>query len=132
MSYELIGNVEHIGQTESYGNSGGTKRELAINVPDSKYPKTIVFVTFKDKCATLDDLRIGDNVKVKFDLAGKKAANGKYYNSLIAWNVSQEGQNTAKNEQKQAAKPQTAQSRPSVQPEPKNESTPFDNDGIDF
>ena len=118
MSYELIGNVEHIGQPETFGTSGGKKREFAINVPDAKYTKTIVFITFKDKCDTLDDLSVGDNVKVKFDITGKKAANGKYYNSLVAWNVTQEGRENAQNS---PAKPRTDEKRPSAQAQQQTE-----------
>jgi len=104
MAYEMTGIVETIGETESYGSNGGTKRELIITTGD-KYPQTISFMFFKMKCDQLDGLQIGDEVKVKFDISGRRATNGKVYVSLNAWNVSQEGR---ENERNEAYKPQTS------------------------
>jgi hypothetical protein len=134
MAYEMVGTVETIGEIETYGSNGGTKRELVIKTGD-KYPQLVSFMFFKMKCDQLDGLYVGDEVKVKFDISGRRATNGKVYVSLNAWNVSQEGR---ENEQGAPAKPQTGSNATNRADEAKNAlnsagiGTDDDGDSIPF
>ena len=62
-----------------------SRRELVITTED-KYPQDILFQVTNDKCKLLDNLNIGQDIKVHFNLRGREW-NGKYYNNLEAWKL---------------------------------------------
>lgn len=68
------------------------KREFVIEYAENpNYPEYIKFETIQDRCALLDKFSVGDEVKIDFNLKGRKWTNreGKevYFNSLQAWNI---------------------------------------------
>jgi hypothetical protein len=69
-----------------------TKREFVVEIADNpKYPQLVLFQLTGDRCGQLDDLRIGDDVRIEFSLRGRewKSPKGetKYFNSLDVWKV---------------------------------------------
>ena len=67
--YEYTGVVEEVGQTQSFGSNGFTKREIIIgNDVDStsKYPNPVKFTFKKDNCSLLDGIGKGQRAKVRF------------------------------------------------------------------
>ena len=88
MSYEIIGNVKVINEAVTRGTKGFTFRSFVIEVGD-KYPQMIQMECQGKSVPMLEQIRLGDNVKAKFDVRGREY-NGKYYTTLVAWNVSQE------------------------------------------
>ena len=94
-SYEAQGIVHSIGETTEYGSNGFTKREFVIQLtgPDenSKYPNHIALELIKDKCALMDNYKVGDEVQVSFNLSGRLWASAgkpeKCFTSLQAWKV---------------------------------------------
>ena len=66
ITYERTGTVEMIGDVQSFA-SGFTKREVVIgNPPDrqNEYPNPVMFAFKKDRCGLLDNVEVGDVVKV--------------------------------------------------------------------
>lgn len=78
-----------IGQTQKISDKF-SKREFVIKVPGD-YPQDILFQFVKDRCPTLDQFQIGQNVTVSFNLKGREWTNPqgekKYFNTLEAWKI---------------------------------------------
>lgn len=94
-SFEAQGQIHTIGATTEYGNNGFTKREFVIKLTgegeNTAYPNYIALELIKDKCALMDNYRIGDEINVHFNLSGRLwSGNGKpekCFTSLQAWRV---------------------------------------------
>lgn len=83
--YEASGKIKLISDTQNFP-SGFSKREFVVTTGDGKYPQDLKFEMVKDKCATLDDYKEGNDVKVSFDIRGNEY-NGKYYVNLSCWKL---------------------------------------------
>lgn len=70
--FEYTGQVEEIGQTQSFGSNGFTKREVIIGDPNAKYPNPVKFTFKKDNCSLLDGVKKGDNAKIRFAVDGRR------------------------------------------------------------
>lgn len=90
MNYELTGTVKLINEVQTFA-SGFTKRELIVTVPDGNYPQDISLDFLKDKVELLNDVAIGDEITVSFNLRGREY-NGKYFNNLNAWKIQKQTQ----------------------------------------
>mgnify|MGYP000002869620 CR=1 FL=1 len=94
-SYDAQGVVHSIGDTTEYGNNGFTKREFVLQLtgPDenTNYPNYIALELIKDKCALMDNYKIGDELQVSFNLSGRLWSSGgkpeKCFTSLQAWRI---------------------------------------------
>jgi hypothetical protein len=90
MAFEIKGLVVHIGKTNQVTEKL-KKRELVVEYaePNSQYKEEIKFEAVNDKCAALDELRVGDEVNVHFNLRGRsyndKTGNKAWFNSLGLW-----------------------------------------------
>lgn len=88
MSLEITGKIRKIGETESIGGNGFTKRLLVIDtIEQFSQPLPIEFI--KDKCSILDNYKVGDTVKVSVNIRGSEF-NLKFYVSLNGWRISKE------------------------------------------
>jgi single-strand DNA-binding protein len=92
VAYELTGKVKLIQDPKTF-DSGFTKREMVVVVEDGKYPQEINLEFVQDKAALLDALEPGQEVTVTFDIRGREY-NGRYFNNLQGWKVTQLGSNT--------------------------------------
>lgn len=68
------------------------KREFVLEYSENpQYPEFIKFELIQDKCDLLDDLQVGQEVEVHFNLKGRKWTDPqgqvKYFNSLQAWRL---------------------------------------------
>lgn len=86
MSYELEGTVKFIGETQSFGAKGFTKREIVVTTSADRYPQDIKLEFVKEKTSLLDSYRAGQQVKVSFDIRGGEY-NGKYFVNLTGWRI---------------------------------------------
>ncbi len=94
-SFEIQGVVHSIGATTEYGNNGFTKREFVIKLSgegeNPAYPNHVALELIKDKCSMMDSYKIGDEIKVHFNLSGRLwSGNGKperCFTSLQAWRI---------------------------------------------
>ena len=84
-SFELEGKVKVIYDTQTFA-SGFSKREFVVEVEDGKFPQMIKFECIKDKASQLDELSVGDPVKVQFDIRGNEYKD-RYYVNLNAWKI---------------------------------------------
>lgn len=76
-----------------------SKREFVLTTEASTpYPQHVSFQLTQDKCAILDTLKEGEEVKVLFNLRGREW-NGpdgtKYFNTLEAWRIERAAGGTA-------------------------------------
>ena len=90
-SFELTGTLKVLEDLQTFA-SGFTKREFVIEIPDGKDPQMVKFEVVRDKINQLDQVSIGDELKVTFDVRGNEYK-GRYYVNLNAWKI--EGGNGA-------------------------------------
>jgi hypothetical protein len=57
-----------------------------VEVPDGKYPQMLKFECVKDKISMLEGVKIGDPVKVAFDIRGSEYKE-RFYVNLNAWKI---------------------------------------------
>ena len=71
-SYELQGTVKEIFDTMTF-QSGFTKREFVVETDseNAAYPNPIKMSVTKDRCAMLDNYKVGDRVRASFALDGR-------------------------------------------------------------
>ena len=73
--YDYTGVVEEVGQTQSFGSNGFTKREVIVGNDidsESRYPNPVKFTFKKNNCALLDGISKGQRVKVRFAIDGRR------------------------------------------------------------
>ncbi len=85
MAFEVEGTIKLIMDTQTFG-SGFTKREFVVTIGDEKYPQDIKMEVVKDKTSLLDRYKVGQKVKIGFDLRGNEH-NGRYYVTVQAWRI---------------------------------------------
>jgi single-stranded DNA-binding protein len=91
MGIEVTGKLHTIFDTKQVSERF-TKREFVIELADNpKYPQMVLFQLTGDRCTQLDELRVGDPVRIDFSLRGREWRNPqgevKYFNSLDCWKV---------------------------------------------
>jgi hypothetical protein len=84
-TYETEGTLKLLYDTQTFA-SGFAKREFVVEVPDGKYPQMLKFECVKDKIPMLDGMKIGDPVKVAFDIRGSEYKE-RFYVNLNAWKI---------------------------------------------
>ncbi len=110
-----------------------TKREFVVTTEaNTPYPQHVSFQLTQDKCSTLDQFNIGDELRIQFNLRGREW-NGpqgvKYFNTLEAWRVDR-FQGTSTN-QSQTSNQQSSSTIP-VANNPVFASNVEDNDDLPF
>lgn len=93
MAYDLTGKIKIIQPVQTF-DSGFTKREMVVIVEEGRYPQEINIEFIQDKVGLLDELQVGQEVTVTFDIRGREY-NGRYFNNLQGWKLSTlEGNNS--------------------------------------
>lgn len=82
---EVSGKVVVIGQTESVGQNGFTKRLLVVET-NEQYPQKLPIDFVKDKTSLLDNISIGQDVKVQINLRGSEN-NGRWFSQIQGWKI---------------------------------------------
>mgnify|MGYP000859836830 CR=1 FL=1 len=131
---EIQGQIKVIFATETVGQNGFQKRDLVITT-DGQYPQDIIIQFAQGNCALLDNLRIGQIVKIHFNLQGREwisqQGDIKYFNTVVGWKIeliqtTNVAQHTQQYQQAQGyqqpaqgyAPPQQAQAHPPQQGQP--------------
>ena len=87
---EIQGRIKQIFATESVGQNGFQKRDVVITT-DGQYPQDIIIQFAQGNCALLDNLQIGQIVKVHFNLQGREWTSPqgevKYFNTVLGWKI---------------------------------------------
>ena len=82
---EITGKVVVIGQTESVGQNGFTKRLVVVET-NEQYPQKLPIDFVKDKTALLDRISVGQEVKVQINLRGSES-NGRWFSQIQGWKI---------------------------------------------
>ena len=87
---EIQGRIKQIFAPESVGANGFQKRDLVITT-EEQYPSDIIIQFTQSKCALLDNLQVGQRVKVHFNLQGREWTSPqgevKYFNTVVGWKI---------------------------------------------
>lgn len=91
MGIEVTGKLHAVFETKQVSDRF-TKREIVLEIADNpKYPQLVQFQLTGDRCSQVDNVRVGDLVRVEFSLRGRewKSPQGevKYFNSLDVWRI---------------------------------------------
>lgn len=95
MALETTGKIHAIFDTKQV-TERFRKRELVLELSDSsRRPQYVQFELTGDRCDRLDQLRVGDEVRVEFSLRGREWTSPKgevrYFNSLDVWALERMG-----------------------------------------
>lgn len=94
MKMEVTGRVKVVG-AEQQVSPTFKKRELVVTT-DEQYPQSIMIEFVQDKTDLLNNVVIGENVKVSINLGGREWVNPqgetKYFNSIKGWRIEKIGQ----------------------------------------
>lgn len=68
------------------------KRELVVEFAENpQYPEYVKFEAIQDRCALMDNIKVGEDVEVFFNLKGRawtdKTGKKQYFNTLQIWKV---------------------------------------------
>jgi hypothetical protein len=89
-SFEVIGTVHQIMDTTQISDTF-KKREFVLEIADGNYPQHVKFQVVQDKTALLDNFKIGQAVKVLFNLKGRpyqrKDGSTDYWLNLDCWRM---------------------------------------------
>ena len=87
---EIQGRIKTIFATETVGQNGFQKRDLVITT-DGQYPQDIIIQFSQGNCALLDNLQVGQMVKIHFNLQGREWTSPqgevKYFNTVVGWKI---------------------------------------------
>src|SRR6478752_4391812 len=89
MAYDAQGKLHEIFDEQQVSEKF-RKREFVLEIPDGAYTQFIKFQLTQDKCNLLDQYKVGDEVKVTFNLSGKpftKNGTTMYFTNLGAWRI---------------------------------------------
>jgi|SRR6476661_338497 len=89
MAYDVTGRLHEIFDEQQVSEKF-RKREFVLEVQDGQYPEHIKFQMVQDKTSLIDPYKIGDEVKVTFNLRGRGFnKNGQmiYFTNLEAWRI---------------------------------------------
>jgi hypothetical protein len=123
---EIQGRIKTIFATETVGENGFQKRDLVITT-EEQYPNDILIQFTQQRCDLLNNLKVGQNVRVHFNLRGREWTNQqgevKYFNTIEGWkieliqttNVAQQQQPMPQYQQHPQGYPQQSQYAPPQQ-----------------
>lgn len=67
------------------------KREFVVETEERGYQQYVKFQLNQDKCSLIDDHKLGDELKVAFNLSGKpytrKTGEKDYITNIVAWKI---------------------------------------------
>ncbi|HLW50290.1 MAG TPA: DUF3127 domain-containing protein, partial [Sphingobacteriaceae bacterium] len=89
---EIRGKVHEIGTTQQVTDTFKKRDLIVLYAENPQFPEYIRFEATQDRTSIFDNLEIGDEVEVSFNLRGRPWTNREgvttYFNSLVAWRVS--------------------------------------------
>lgn len=100
---EIRGKVHEIGHTQQVTDTF-KKRDIVIEYAENpSYPEFIKFEALQDKTDLFDNVAVGDNVEVFFNLRGRPWTNKEgvttYFNTLVVWRINKVASVAASNTQ---------------------------------
>ena len=87
---EIQGRIKQIFPSQIIGQNGFEKRDLVI-VTEEQYPQTIIIQFTQQRCDLLNNLQVGQNVKVYINIRGREWTSPqgeiKYFNTIEGWKI---------------------------------------------
>ena len=87
---EIQGRIKQIFPSQTMGQNGFEKRDLVI-VTEENYPQTIIIQFTQQRCDLLNNLQVGQNVKVYINIRGREwrspYGETKYFNTIEGWKI---------------------------------------------
>ena len=87
---EIQGRIKQIFPSQMIGQNGFEKRDLVITT-EEQYPQTIIIQFTQQRCDLLNNLQVGQNVKVYINIRGREWTNQqgeiKYFNTIEGWKI---------------------------------------------
>lgn len=87
---EIQGRIKQIFPSQLIGQNGFEKRDLVITT-EEQYPQTIIIQFTQQRCDLLNNLQVGQNVKVYINIRGREWTNQqgeiKYFNTIEGWKI---------------------------------------------
>lgn len=87
---DITGKIKFIGEVQQPSDKF-RKRDFVVTDESSQYPQHILIQVTQDRVVLLDDCRVGDEVKVHFNLRGREWTDPqgqvKYFNTIEAWRI---------------------------------------------
>ena len=102
---DIIGNIKLISETEEGTSKAGkawAKRQVVVTTSNDQYPQDIAIDFMGDKILQINNFQVGNPVSVSINIRGNEY-NGKYYNSINGWKISNHI-GSVTNEQQQPAR----------------------------
>ncbi|MBW7912223.1 MAG: DUF3127 domain-containing protein [Taibaiella sp.] len=104
MSFELTGKLVAVNDTQQVSDRF-KKREFVLEISEeingNVYTNYAKMQLVQNKCEIIDNFKIGDNVKVSFNIKGNKwerDGNVNYITNLDAWRVENAGQSSGQSQ----------------------------------
>ena len=100
---DIIGTIKLISETEEGTSKAGkawAKRQIVVTT-NEKYPQDIAIDFMGDKILQINNFQVGNPVSVSINLRGNEY-NGKYYNSINGWKISNHIANVGNEQQNPA------------------------------
>jgi hypothetical protein len=72
MSGKVTGKVHFIDETKEFGQRGFRKRMVVLEQENGQFTNYIPVEFLRDACDTVNDLKVGDEIEVTYQLAGRK------------------------------------------------------------
>jgi len=69
---KVRGVVHVIEETKTYGQKGFRKRLVVLEQDDGRFVNHIPVEFTQDRCDSVDDLKVGDEVEISYRLSGRK------------------------------------------------------------
>ena len=98
-------------------------QEYVLETQD-RYPRKMMFSVFGRDRIEQFDIHLGEVITVKFDIDSKEY-NGRWYNSITAWQVERENQQPVATEAPAVPPPSSDIFNQQQNDEPKNDDLPF-------
>jgi len=132
---ETTGQLKEVFATQSVSEKF-KKREFVLTLDaTTPYPQHVIFQVTQDKCAVLDQFKVGDELKVQLNLRGREW-NGpqgvKYFNTLEAWRIEKVGAGSAPAASNSTSAPAASTPAASTPSSPAFHSSLADNDDLPF
>lgn len=88
---EFKGKIIHVGKERGgVSKSSGKEwkvQEYVIENNDDTYPRKMAFEVFGDERIKKFNIREGEELTVSFDIDARQANDGRWFNSIRAWNI---------------------------------------------
>ena len=72
MSGKVSGKVHFIDETKEYGQRGFRKRLVVLEQDNGRFTNYIPVEFLRESCDTVDELSVGEEIEVTYQLAGRK------------------------------------------------------------